>query len=121
MSNIPDSGSRTEFSTGAVRDAAKGKGLPSLIPPNFTDSLARRYEDGKEKYPDINGKPNWMHGIPLQRFLDAIDRHRRGLMVGCQKEDHVAAVGWNAAGFQWTLEQIEAGKLPRALDDRPFL
>jgi hypothetical protein len=120
MSNIPDSGARTEFATGAVRDAMEGKGTPSRIPPNFIMSVARRFEGGSYKYPDINGKPNWMHGIPLSRYLDAIERHWIGLSKNCQLEDHVGAIGWNAAGFQWTLEQIEAGKLPAELDDRPF-
>jgi hypothetical protein len=117
---IPDSGSRTEFATGAVRDAMAGKGQPSRIPPNFIRSVSRRFEDGAAKYPDINGKPNWMHGIPLSRYLDAIARHSMQMAEGDATEDHVGAVGWNAAGFQWTLEQIQAGKLPIELDDRPF-
>lgn len=117
---IPDSGSRTEFATGAIRDAMTGKGQPSRIPPAFIRSVARRFEDGAEKYPDINGKPNWMHGIPLSRYLDAITRHSLQMAEGDETEDHVGAVGWNAAGFQWTLEQIQSGKLPAELDDRPF-
>lgn len=121
MSNtLPDSGGRTEFATGAVRDAMAGKGQPSRIPPDFIRSVARRYEDGAAKYPDSNGKPNWMHGIPLSRYLDAICRHSLQMAEGDTTEDHVGAVGWNAASFQWTLAQIEAGKLPKELDDRHY-
>ena len=30
--SLPDSGARTAFDTGAVRDSMQGKGLPSMIP-----------------------------------------------------------------------------------------
>lgn len=113
---LPDSGERTEFGTGAVRDAAPGKGLPSAIPPVAIRKLAKRFEDGAAKY----GARNWMKGIPLSRYQDAILRHTLQAAEGDASEDHLGAVLWNAAAWAWTEEQIQAGKLPAELDDLPF-
>lgn len=113
---IPDSGSRTAFSTGAVRDAMEGKGLPSCIPPDAIRSLARRFEDGAKKY----SRNNWTKGIPLSRFQDAMMRHTLAWAEGQTDEDHLGAVLWNAACALWTEKQIQLGKLPAELDDRLF-
>ena len=113
---LPDSGARSEFETGAVRDASEGKGLPSNIPPDFIRSVARRFEDGAIKY----SAHNWMKGIPLSRYIDSTMRHLLHLMEGDTSEDHVGAIGWNAAAFQWTDAQIKSGKLPAELDDLQY-
>lgn len=118
--SIPDSGTRTNFSTGAVRDAAPGKGLPSRVPPCALDSLEKRFEDGAAKYNDDEHGPNWMKGIPLSRFFDAIQRHSRKAAQGHTDEDHFGAVLWNAAAWLWTYTEIEAGRLPAELNDLPF-
>ena len=47
---LPDSGARTAFDTGAVRDSMKGKGMPSMIPTCAIMAMARRFEDGASKY-----------------------------------------------------------------------
>lgn len=120
MNTLPDSGSRTQFTTGGMRDASLGKGLPSRIPPEALRRLAQRYEDGEAKYPDKEGIPNWMRGIPLSRYYDAIQRHSQSAAEGCTKEDHLAAVLWNAAGWIWTETAIALGELPASLDDLPF-
>ena len=52
---LPDSGKRSEFQTGSVRDACEGKGIPSLIPVSALRSVAKRFEDGATKY----GRDNW--------------------------------------------------------------
>jgi hypothetical protein len=113
---LPDSGSRTQFTTGAVRDAMPGKGLPSMIPPCAIRALARLYEDGCAKY----GRHNWMKGIPLSRYQDAIIRHTLQAGEGMQDQDHLASVMWNAAGWMWTLGEIESGRLPKELNDLPY-
>lgn len=117
---IPDSGTRTNFSTGAVRDAAPGKGLPSRVPPCALDSLEKRFEDGAAKYNDDEFGPNWMKGIPLSRFYDAIQRHSRKAAQGHDDEDHLGAVLWNTSAWLWTYAEIEAGRLPAELNDLPF-
>jgi hypothetical protein len=113
---IPDSGTRTNFDTGAVRDAAPGKGSPSLIPPCALRSLARRFEDGAVKYERLN----WLKGIPLSRFQDAIARHTLAASEGQSDEDHLGAVLWNAAAWMETERRIKLGTLPKELDDLPY-
>lgn len=113
---LPDSGERSEFSTGAVRDAMSGKGLPSLIPPAAIRRLAKRFEDGAAKY----GRDNWQKGIPLSRYNDAIIRHTLAAAEGQTDEDHLGAVLWNAAAWIWTLDEIAAGRLPIELSDLTY-
>lgn len=113
---LPSSGAMTNFATGAVRDAMEGKGFPSQIPPIAIRKMAKRFEDGAKKY----GPGNWMKGIPLSRYQDAITRHTLQAAEGDTTEDHLGAVLWNAAAWAWTEEQILNGSLPATLDDLPF-
>ena len=62
---LPDSGARSEFATGAVRDASIGKGYFAMIPPEAETRIARRFEDGARKY----GPDNWRKGIPPLALL----------------------------------------------------
>jgi hypothetical protein len=113
ISSLPSSGSMTNFSTGAVRDAMQGKGFPSMIPTCALESLARRFEDGATKY----GRDNWKKGIPLSRYCDAANRHLWAIKDGCTEEDHFGAVLWNIACWQKTKQMIETGELPENLND----
>jgi hypothetical protein len=110
---LPDSGDRTAFDTGAVRDAMKGKGIPSMIPTCAIMAMARRFEDGATKY----GPDNWRKGIPLSRYCDAAYRHLMQCRDNDFSEDHFGAVMWNMACWLWTLNKIDAGELPAELDD----
>ena len=110
---LPDSGERSEFNTGAVRDAMFGKGMPSLIPPDALRAVAKRFEDGATKY----GRDNWKKGIPLSRYVDSLYRHLWSYMEGCTEEDHGGAIIWNAMCLVQTREWIRKGKLPKELDD----
>lgn len=114
--HLPDTGGRSEFETGAVRDSMSGKGIPSLIPPTAIRRLALRFEQGALKY----GRDNWQRGIPLSRYLDAIIRHALAASEGQEDEDHLGAVLWNAAAWCWTAEAIAAGRLPDSLDDLAY-
>ena len=113
---LPDSGARTEFDTGAVRDAMSGKGMPSLVPPAAIRSLSRRFKDGATKY----GRDNWLKGIPLSRYADAIIRHTLAAAEGQTDEDHLGAVLWNAAAWIETERRIQCQLLPDSLDDLPY-
>lgn len=113
---VKDSGARTQFTTGAVRDAQDGKGFFHCIPFIAIEALAKLYEAGAKKY----AKDNWKKGIPLSRFIDAIFRHAFKLSEGWRDEDHAAAVMWNAAGFIWTLDAMKRGALPAELNDIAF-
>ena len=113
MEELPDSGSRTAFDTGAVRDSMRGKGLPSMIPTCAIISMAKRFEDGASKY----GPDNWRKGIPTSRYCDAAYRHLMQCRDGETSEDHFGAVLWNIACWMWTLKAISKKKLPKELDD----
>jgi hypothetical protein len=110
---LQDSGNRTVFETGAVRDRPGGKGRYDLLPPEAIDRLAKHYENGAKKYADRN----WEKGLPLANLFDSMLRHAFKLLAGETDEDHAAAVMWNVAGFITTAERIKAGKLPGTLAD----
>jgi hypothetical protein len=113
---LPDSGSRSEYETGAVRDASDGKGCPHMIPPIAIRKMAARFEDGAKKY----AKHNWMKGIPLSHYHDSANRHIMAWSEGDTTEDHMGAALWNLACAAWTEEAIRKGDLPNSLDDLPF-
>lgn len=91
---IKDSGERTEFATGAVRDMAAGKGRCDLLPMVALLRLSRHYEAGAVKY----GLRNWEKGIPVSSFMDSAIRHIFCYMMGWDDEDHLAATAFNVLG-----------------------
>lgn len=111
-----DSGQRQEFGTGSKRDLRTGKGRFDLIPTMPLRRMAELYERGADKY----GVRNWEKGQPLMRYIDSAMRHLNNLVAGEPTEDHATAVCWNLFGYIWTLNEIEHGRLPKVLDDRPL-
>lgn len=111
--DLPDSGERSKFDTGAVRDAMEGKGLPSLLPIDALRRASLRFEGGAKKY----GRNNWQKGIPLSRYVDALYRHLWQFMEGDEAEDHGGAVIWNAMCLVQTKAEIDKGNLPKELND----
>ena len=101
MATIKDSGERTEFATGAVRDMHEGKGRFDLLPMCVLMRLARHYEAGSLKY----GDRNWEKGIPCHSFADSAMRHLVKYMDGWKDEDHLVAAIWNLCGLAWTEEK----------------
>ena len=112
---IQDSGERTQFQTGAVRDRQTGKGRFDLLSPIALGRLARCMEAGADKYDDRN----WEKGEPLSRFYDSAVRHMQRYWEGYRDEDHMAAAMWNIHGFIHTEEMIRRGALPPELADMP--
>lgn len=112
---LPDSGSRSQFSTGAVRDAMKGKGCPSHLPTRALMRAAKRFEDGAEKY----NAHNWRKGIPMSRYVDSLYRHLWAYMSNDTSEDHLGAVIWNAMCLSETNDLIKGGYLDPKLNDLP--
>lgn len=110
---VQDSGERSQFSTGAVRDTGAGKGRFDLISPYALKRLAVHYENGAKKY----GDRNWEKGIPLARFLDSALRHLNTFRDGDRSEDHLSAVLWNVVGFLHTEREVREGRLPVELRD----
>jgi len=98
---IHDSGNRTGFGTGAVRDRPQGKGRFVLLSPIALRRIALRAEDGERKYGD--GR-NWEKGMPVSEFLDSALRHLAQYMAGDDNEDHLAAAAWNLQAAMQTEE-----------------
>ena len=99
MSNtILDSGNRTTFSTGSVRDCKKGVGRMDLLPMTALIELSKHCEAGAEKY----GEHNVDKGIPQHSFCDSAMRHLVKYMRGDTDENHIRAAAWN---IMWALEQ----------------
>ena len=98
---LPDSGTRQEFPTGAVRDMKEGKGRCDLLPACALLRLARHYEAGAKKYEDRN----WEKGIPISSMLDSGLRHIFKYLDGWTDEDHLVAAAWNILGAMWMEEK----------------
>lgn len=98
---IRDSGERTEFPSGAVRDLHEGKGRFDLLPMCVLIRLAKHYEAGALKYSDRN----WEKGIPAHSFADSALRHLVKYLDGQNDEDHLIAAIWNLCGLAWTEER----------------
>ena len=90
---IEDSGERTKFTTGALRDLHKGKGRYDLLPWAAIHELAIHCENGALKY----GERNCEKGIPTHSLMDSAIRHLGCYMKGQKEENHLAAAMWNVA------------------------
>jgi hypothetical protein len=96
-SSIKDSGNRTFFETGAVRDMHKGKRRYDLLPWDAIHELAIHCEEGALKY----GERNCEKGIPIHSLIDSAIRHLSCYMRGMKDEPHLRAAMWNIAFAIW--------------------
>ena len=94
VSEIKDSGERTEFNTGAVRDMHEGKGDMLSMPWAALLRVSRHYENGAKKY----GRYNYLKGIPVSSFIDSAMRHLAKYVAGYDDEDHLSAAAFNVLG-----------------------
>lgn len=94
---IKDSGNRTEFSTGAVRDMHEGKGDFSLLLWEAIWEVAKHCEKGAVKY----GKYNANRGLPISSLIDSAFRHLAKYMMGWDDEPHLVAAAWNVLFAIW--------------------
>ncbi len=88
---IKDSGERTEFGTGAVRDMHSGKGRMDLLPWEALIEVSKHCEEGALKY----GERNCEKGIPIHSLIDSAFRHLAKYMMGMKDEPHLRAAAWN--------------------------
>lgn len=95
--SIKDSGDRTAFETGAVRDMHTGKGRFDLLPWNAIMEVAKHCEEGALKY----GEHNVDKGIPQHSLIDSGIRHLCKYILGMEDEDHLRAAAWN---ILWALD-----------------
>jgi hypothetical protein len=112
---LKDSGSRTNFDTGAVRDAQAGKGRMDLLPVRALIEVARIMEAGAIKYE----ARNWEKGIPLSRYMDSGLRHAVKFLRGDHDEPHLAQACWNFLCLLDTQMRIQEGLLDPTLNDLP--
>lgn len=91
---IKDSGQRTEFASGAVRDMQEGKGNLAVFPAESILRLSKHYEAGAQKY----GFFNYQKGIPVSSFMSSALRHLFKYLAGKDDEDHLSAAAFNILG-----------------------
>ena len=89
---ILDSGNRREFSTGAVRDMAEGKGRMDLLPWSAIMEVSKHCENGALKYGEHNADG---YGLPTHSFADSAMRHMAKYLEGWEDEPHLLACAWN--------------------------
>ena len=97
---IKDSGKRTEFASGAVRDMHEGKGRMDLLPWAAIMEVSKHCEAGAKKY----GEHNVDKGIPTSSLCDSGMRHLAKYLDGWDDEDHLVAAAWN---LLWAIEMTE--------------
>ena len=96
---IKDSGQRTEFESGAVRDMHDGKGRMDLLPWAAIIEVSKHCEAGAKKY----GEHNVDKGIPTSSLCDSAARHLAKYLDGQTDENHLVAAAWN---LSWALEMV---------------
>lgn len=109
---IKDSGERTQFASGMVRDVTTGKVnfLKVMDGPMF-ERWAAHLTKGALKYPDIApGVANWtLANGPqeYQRALESAFRHMVAYLQGKTDEDHAAGVFFNINLAEYVKERIK--------------
>ena len=96
---IKDSGNRTQFESGAVRDMHEGKGRMDLLPWAAIMEVSKHCEAGAKKY----GEHNVDRGIPTSSLCDSGMRHLAKYLDGWTDEPHLLAACWN---LLWALEMV---------------
>lgn len=111
---IKDSGERTAFDTGAVRDMHEGKGRLDLLPCSAILELAKHCENGAIKY----GERNVDKGIPQHSFIDSALRHIFKYLRGDKDENHLVAALWNIAwAVNQEVEKPEMQDIPSRMEE----
>jgi hypothetical protein len=109
---IKDSGTRTEFAGGMVRDADAGNktDYTSVMFGPMLERWAVHCTKGRIKYPDSEpGIPNWTLASSIEEWLHArgsLLRHLMAFLRGEQDEDHAAAIMFNVNVMEYTRERI---------------
>lgn len=109
---VTDSGNRSSFTSGSVRDTQHNKGRYDLIPSTMLRRLAQHYENGALKY----GDNNWQKGQPLYQYYNSAIRHLEAARDADLSEDHLSAAIWNVTAMIHHIDQMLDGNLPIELD-----
>lgn len=113
MFETKDSGQRTEFSSGMVRDTAEGKTLWHLVADGpMLKRWAELLTRGAVKY----SPGNWLKAegeAEHNRFRESAFRHFMQWYRGDRDEDHGAAVMFNVNGAEYVRDKLASGaKVP---------
>lgn len=134
---LKDSGARTQFDSGCVRDVQGGKGRFDLLgteglirlhlimdelQKTFDEvgteglfRLSKWYEKGAQKYSDRN----WTKGMPTGVCFNSGMRHLTKYAAGWKDEDHLAACAWNLfAMMEYETTHPQLQDLPRVMSDQ---
>lgn len=107
--HILDSGNRTVFESGAVRDIQEGKGRMDLLPWAAIMEVSKHCENGAKKY----GEHNVDRGIPTHSLCDSAARHLAKYLDGWDDEPHLVAATWNLLwAVQMTIKNKEVVDTP---------
>lgn len=115
MNDLKDSGTRQQFVTGAVRDAASNKPLLELLPSWALLAWGWIMEAGARKY----SSRNWEKGMPMSRYLSSAMRHIELYRMGFRDEPHLWQALWNVGGAIHTQVLVYLGLYPMEFYDMP--
>lgn len=101
------------FASGAHRSSASGRGRPQDTSPYAMRRLYQLLERGA----DIYGARNYQKGMSMDRSIGSLERHVNDYKTGDTKEDHLAAIMFNAMVLIDTEERIKLGLAPKELND----
>lgn len=114
--SIKDSGERSTFSTGAVRDLHAGKGRMDLLPWAAIVEVSKHCEAGAIKY----GEHNVDKGIPVHSLVDSGLRHLAKYLDGWDDEPHLLAAAWNILwAVQMEIRHPELQDIPTRMPEPP--
>lgn len=103
---VKDSGKRTQFESGMVRDVATDKTNVALV---FDGPMFWRWAVHLTKGAVKYAKRNWMQASgaeELERFRESAARHFIQWYRGDVDEDHAAAVMFNINGVEYVRERL---------------
>lgn len=110
---IQDSGERTNFDTGAVRDMHEDKGRMDLLPWSAIMEVSKHCENGAKKY----GEHNVSKGIPIHSLCDSAARHLSKYLDGWDDEPHLLAAAWNLLwAIQMEIKHPELMDIPARME-----
>lgn len=111
---VKDSGERTQFASGMVRDTNTGKILWHLISAGpMLKRWAEHLTKGALKY----SANNWMKASgteEYERFRESAYRHFMQWYYGDRDEDHASAVYFNINGAEYVKEKLNETNGPAA-------
>ena len=103
---VKDSGERTEFASGMVRDRADHKVNYHLA---FDGPMFKRWAEHVTKGAIKYGKRNWMKAEgyqELERAFESLCRHFYQYLAGELDEDHAAAIFFNINEIEYIREKL---------------